>query len=117
MKNRIVYCLNLVWTSFAAFTFPICFGLIFMCLTGHSKGYDYDLGSEKSVSVLFGFILLLILPAAVLPSEIYVVKRTAAKGRKYTAALLALYIALAAVGIFVCYGGPSVFLKEVFNIG
>jgi hypothetical protein len=50
MKSKIIFCLNFLWASVIAFSFPLCFDLIHMNITGHSKGYDYDLGSEKDIS-------------------------------------------------------------------
>lgn len=67
MKSKIIYCINLLWTSFIAFSFPICFGWIFLDITGHSKGYSYDLDSEKDVSIMFGCIKLLIWLTLALP--------------------------------------------------
>ena len=68
MKDKIIYFLNLIWTSIIAFSFPICFELIFLDITGHSKGYSYDLGSEKDISTLLGCIELVIWSILALPS-------------------------------------------------
>lgn len=59
MKNKILYCINFIWTSFVAFSFPICFTWIYLDITGHSKGYGYDLGSEKDISIMVGCVELL----------------------------------------------------------
>ena len=37
MKSKVVFLLNFLWTSFIAFSFPVCFGWIFLDITGHSK--------------------------------------------------------------------------------
>jgi len=42
-----------------------------MFITGHSKGYAYDLGAEESVSVLFGMGMLGIWLIAVVPAMIW----------------------------------------------
>ncbi|MDE5834410.1 MAG: hypothetical protein K2H26_02700 [Ruminococcus sp.] len=42
-----------------------------MDITGHSKGYDYNLGDEKNISILLGFIELIIWLLLALPSNIY----------------------------------------------
>jgi len=115
MKNRIIYCLNFLWTSIIAFSFPICFGWIFLDITGHSKGYSYNLGSEKDVSILFGCIELLIWLALSLPSYIYIFRKTITKGKRNLYVIIALYIALALICIIVS-GGISAYLKAVFNI-
>ena len=116
MKAKILYWLNFLWSCFMAFTFPICFGLIYLNITGHAKGYSYDLGSEKDVSVLLGLIELIIWVAISLPSGIYVFSKTKKKGKKYLFLLIALYLLLAV--LCVCFmGGFAVYAKGVFNIG
>ncbi len=115
MKNKVLYALNLLWTSFIAFSFPICFGWIFLDITGHSKGYSYDLGSEKDVSILLGGIELLIWLALALPPNIYVFLKTMKKGKLYLLILIALYTALAIICILIT-GGWSEYSKGVFNI-
>lgn len=115
MKSKIIYCLNFLWTSFIAFSFPICFGFIFLDITGHSKGYGYDLGSEKDVSILIGCIELLIWLALAIPSNIYVFRKTMKKGKLYLLIPIVLYIALAIICVFIT-GGWSEYLKGVFNI-
>lgn len=116
MKSKIIYCMNLLWTSFIAFSFPICFGWIFLDITGHSKGYSYDLGSEKDVSIMFGCIELLIWLALVLPSNIYVFRKTLCRGKAYLLVLITLYIALAVICVMTIYGGWASYAKEVFNV-
>ena len=115
MKSKIIYCLNFLWTSFIAFSFPICVGWIFLDITGHSKGYSYNLDSEKDVSILLGCIELLILLALALPSNIYVFLKTMKKGKLYLLISIALYIALATICILIT-GGWSEYSKGVFNI-
>ncbi|MDE6798417.1 MAG: hypothetical protein K2J36_10485, partial [Ruminococcus sp.] len=70
MKNKILYGLNFLWCGIIAFTLPVCMGWIYMDITGHSKGYDYDLGDEKSISVLLGCAELLIWIILALPSYV-----------------------------------------------
>ena len=50
MKSKIIYCINFIWTSFVAFSFPICFGLIYLDITGHAKGYGYNLGQHRTIA-------------------------------------------------------------------
>ena len=76
MKNKILYCINFIWTSFVAFSFPICFAWIYLDITGHSKGYGYDLGSEKDISIMVGCVELLFWLALALPSNIYIFRKT-----------------------------------------
>lgn len=115
MKNKIASGILFLWAGFIAFTFPLCFGWIFLDITGHSKGYDYDLGSEKSISVIIGLVELAIWLAIALPSEIFAFRRAKKKGKVYIAALAVIFAVLAAVGI-IAMGGWSKYLKDVFNI-
>lgn len=116
MKGRIIYCINFVWAGVVAYTFPVCFGLIYLFLTGHSKGYDYDLGAEKDISVMLGFVGLLIWLALALPSNIYVFRRTLSKGKAYLLIPALLYAALAVAGMAVVFGGWAEYSKEIFNV-
>lgn len=51
MKNKISFIISYLWTSAMMFFAPICIGIIYMDITGHSKGYSYDLGTEKDISI------------------------------------------------------------------
>lgn len=115
MKSKIIYCLNFFWTSIIAFTFPICFGWIFLDITGHSKGYSYDLGSEKDVSIMLGCIELLIWLVLAVPSNIYIFLKTKKKGKQYLLIPIILYIILAVICIYLM-GGWTEYLEGVFNI-
>ena len=94
MKSKIIYCLNFLWSSIIAFSFPVCLGCIFMDITGHSKGYGYDLGSEKDVSIMLGCIDLLIWLALAIPSNIYVFKKIKEKGTYYVIIPIIIFIML-----------------------
>ncbi len=69
MKQKILFWLNFLWAELTAFTFPFCLAWIWMDITGHAKGYGYDLGSEKDISVMMGCIELLIWLALAVPSN------------------------------------------------
>lgn len=114
MKNKLIYCLNFLWASIIAFSFPVCFALIYLSVTGHSKGYDYDLGQERDISVMLGIFGLVIWLAAALPSNIYVFRKTREKSRLYLLIPAVIYIALAALCI-VLTGGWAEYSKGVFN--
>ncbi len=115
MKSRIIYCLNFLWTCGIAFSFPICFGWVFLDITGHSKGYSYNLGSEKDISIMFGFIELLIWIVLSLPSNLYVFQKTMKKGKLYLLIPIAIYVTLAIICICLT-GGWSAYFKGIFNI-
>ncbi len=115
MRNKIIYCLNFIWAGFVAFSFPFCFAWIFLDITGHAKGYSYDLGPEKDVSIMLGCIELLIWLVLAVPSNVYVFLKTAKKGKQYLLIPIMLYIVLAIICISQM-GGFSAYIKEVFNI-
>lgn len=115
MKNKVSNGILFLWTCFIAFSFPFCFGWIFLDITGHSKGYGYDLGSEESISVIFGVVELLIWLAIVLPSEKCIFRKAKNKGKVFVAAMAVIFFALAVVSVF-AMGGWSKYLKDVFNI-
>lgn len=79
MKNKILYGLNFLWCGVIAFTLPICMGWIYMDITGHSKGYSYDLGDEKDISILMGIVELIIWLLLAVPSNVYIFTKTRKK--------------------------------------
>ena len=116
MKSKIFYLINFVWSAFTTFFATFCFGWIFLDISGHSKGYSYDLGAEKDISVMLGCIELLVWLGLTLPSTVYVLRRTARRSKGLLLGHLALYGVMAAVGLFTIYGSWNVFSKEIFNV-
>lgn len=55
------------WIILMGFISPIWIGATYMDITGHGKGYGYDMGSEADIAVFFGFIMLMIWLIAVIP--------------------------------------------------
>lgn len=110
MKNKILFGLNFLWTSFMAFAMPVCIGWVYMDITGHSKGYDYNLGGEKDISIMLGFVELIILLALTVPSGVYLFRHVKRK----------IFPVIIFVGLFVLcvnlIGGWTEFGK-FFNIG
>ena len=102
VKNKVIFFLNLVLALVIAFSFPICFQWIYLDITGHSKGFDYDLGSEKSVSVMVGAIELIIWLLLAVPSNIYIFGRIKRKTHKF--ALAAVYVLLSVLCVFMIGG-------------
>lgn len=104
MRGKIIYAMNALWTGIMAFTFPICLAIIWMDITGHSKGYGYDLGPEKDISVMMGATELVIWLIAALPAGIYVFRRTARKSRLLACAAGAVCVMLSLVCILMIGG-------------
>lgn len=111
MKNKILYGLNFLWCGVITFTLPICIGWIYMDITGHSKGYSYDLGDEKSISVLLGCVELLIWIILAIPLCVRFFRKTDNKLKIISVLIFAGLFSLCINFI----GGWSEFLK-CFNI-
>lgn len=98
MKKKILFSLNFLWSELIAFTFPICLAWIWMDITGHAKGYDYDLGSEKDISVMMGGIELLIWLILAVPSNVILFLKLKEKHKLWSI----LTIILSAVLMLLC---------------
>lgn len=115
MENKVAYSLNFIWTCLVAYFFPLCFGMIFLNITGHAKGYSYDLSGEQTISFLVGYIQFLIWRVISMPSLAYVFLKTKEKGNLYLLIPLILYMALSV--LWICQnGGWSLYLEDVFNL-
>lgn len=110
MKSKVIYALIFLWSGFIAFSLPICFGWIYMDITGNSKGFDYDLGSEKDISIMMGVIELLIWLALAVPSNIYVFKKAKEKGSYYFLIPVMVFIVLFTLCVYFI-GGWGEFAK------
>ncbi|MBQ4522207.1 MAG: hypothetical protein IJA10_04570 [Lachnospiraceae bacterium] len=75
MMKKVKLVLAFLWESMIAFTAPFCIGLLYMDFTGHSKGYGYELGSERGLYVWFGFIELIIWILLSVPCGVYLFKQ------------------------------------------
>ena len=71
---------------------------------------------EKNVSIMLGYIELLIWLALALPSNIHVFRKILGKGKAYLLIPIILYIALAVIYIILTHGGWTSYANEVFNI-
>ena len=115
MKNKILFVVNYLWASIIAFTFPVCFGLIYLNVTGHAEGYDYDLGPEAQISMMIGCAELMIWCVLALPSNVYIFQKLAKKSKPFLILTIALFVALAAACLMIL-GGWAAYSKEVFNV-
>ena len=60
MKSKLQMFFCSVWFILLSIVSPICYGIIYMNITGHAKGYAYDLGPEKDISIMIGVVELII---------------------------------------------------------
>ena len=104
----------IIWFLFVSLSSPLWIGCIYMNITGHGKGYAYDMGSEADIAVFFGIVLLLLWLLAILPVAISLCK----KGY-YKKKLLAWLPFLTFAGLFVvgiCILGWNEFIR-LFGFG
>ncbi|GKX66186.1 hypothetical protein [Inconstantimicrobium mannanitabidum] len=65
--KKVKLAIAFLWQGIIAFISPLWIGLIYMDITGHGKGYDYDLGSEVDIYIVEGIIALILWSIAILP--------------------------------------------------
>ena len=114
MKEKIIFAINVLWSAIIAFSFPICLGIIYMNITGHSKGYGYDLGSEKSISIMLGFVEMIIWLIFAIPSNVYIIKKLAKKNKGLIFLYFVLFVIISGACIF-WLGGWNEYIK-VFGV-
>lgn len=84
-----------------------------MFITGHGKGYGYDLGSEANVSILMGSIGLLLWIVAIVPILILTCKRMRAIHKGLILIPIAIFVICFVAGVLSF--GVTEFLRS-FNI-
>ena len=114
MRKKILFAVCSVWSAFFAFISPIIVGFIYMQITGHGKGYDYDLGPERDISVAFGAFSLLIWLSLIVPPMLYIMLRAMNRNKILIIIPICLWILIFISGIFFI-GGFDQFLL-FFNI-
>ena len=103
MKARIQFIFLSVWTAVVMFSLPLCIGSIYMDITGNSKGYDYNLGSETNIWIMMGIIELIIWGVLAIPSTVTICKKITCINKKYLILMGALMIFFFVGGI--CFMG------------
>lgn len=98
LKSKICFILSYLWTSVMMFFAPICIGIIYMDITGHSKGYSYDLGPEKDISIGIGIFELIIWLALLIPPSISLFRKIHGK-KIFIVISLAWYVLLFITGV------------------
>ncbi len=72
MKVRWQLFICSVWCILLSIVSPVC---IYMDITGHAKGYAYDLGAEKDISIIIGAVELMIYLSLLTPTLLYLCRR------------------------------------------
>lgn len=98
-----------IWFIFVSLLSPLWIGSIYMNITGHGKGYAYDMGPEADIAVFSGVVLLLLWLLAILPMIILLCKKCYRKKKSLTWLPFLAFAGLFAVGI--CILGWNEFMK------
>lgn len=69
--KKIKLSIALIFHCLIASASPIIIGFIYMFITGHGKGYDYDLRSEADIYIMIGLVALLFWLAATIPITVW----------------------------------------------
>lgn len=112
--KKIQEAFSLIWFLFVSLASPLWIGGIYMNITGHGKGYAYDMGSEADIAVFSGVVLLLLWLLAILPVTISLCKKCRYKKKSLTWLPLLAFVALFAGGV--CILGWNEFIK-LFGYG
>lgn len=73
--KKVKWGIAMFWQMLMGFISPLWLGWMYMDITGHGKGYGYDLGSERDIWVLWGVIELVVWIIAVLPNTVWLSKQ------------------------------------------
>lgn len=73
--KRFRLVIGFIWLGIMGFLSPVWFGLIYMDITGHGKGFGYDMGSEAEVAVFFGVFELVVWLAVAAPVAVWLCRK------------------------------------------
>lgn len=90
-----------LWTILMGFISPIWIGSTYMDITGHGKGYGYDMGSEADIAVFFGLIMLMIWLVAVIPVIIWLCYKCYTFNKKFVLIPVIAFILCFIASVFV----------------
>lgn len=106
--------ISVIWFTLVSLFSPIWIGIIYMCFTGHGKGYGYELGDEADIYVFLGVIELGIWILAILPVTISLCKKCYAKKKSFVWLPFLAFAGFFVLGI--CIIGWNEFI-EAFGYG
>lgn len=108
------FVLSCIWECIMSITAPVCIGFIFMNITGHGKGYDYDLRAEKDINIFLGVVMLAIWLGLLVPNSIFLFQRLKSFGWRYVLIGFMVLVIFFIAGILVTGGFPS--FLAYFNV-
>lgn len=106
--GRVKTAVSVVWLLLIGLLSPLWVGCIYMNITGHGKGYAYDMGAEADIAVLMGVVLLLLWLLAALPVTISLCRKGYCKKRSFVWLPLLAFASFFAVGV--CLIGWDAFI-------
>lgn len=112
--KKVKTVISIIWFLLVSLSSPLWIGCIYMNITGHGKGYAYDMGSEADIAVFFGIVLLLLWLSAILPVTISLCKKCCHKKKSLAWMPFLGFAGLFAVGI--CILGWNEFIR-LFGYG
>lgn len=99
--KKIKTAISILWFLFVSLSSPLWIGCIYMNITGHGKGYAYDMHSEADIAIFFGIILLLLWLLALLPVTISLCKKSRRKEKSFLGLPLLAFAGLFVAGIYI----------------
>lgn len=99
--KKVKWGIAMLWQMFMGFISPLWLGWMLMDITGHGKGYGYDLGSERDIWVLCGVMELVIWLIAVIPNTIWLSKQFSQVKKLF---------AVIPIGLFALFSGILILL-------
>lgn len=112
--KKIKNIISVIWFLCISIISPFWVGCIYMNITGHGKGYGYDMGSEADIAVFLGFILLVLWLCAILPVAISLCRKCYKKKKLFVWIPFLVFVILFVIGI--CLLGWEEFVK-LFGYG
>lgn len=97
--KRIKIIIATLWLVVIALISPIWIGIMYMDITGHGKGYDYNLGSEIDISIMLGIFELVVWLVATIPVTIWLCRKFYAIRKALFVVPLVLFILLFGSGV------------------
>lgn len=99
-----------IWITIISLISPIWIGGIYMNITGHGKGYGYDMGSESDIAVFFGNLLLIIWIVALITPLILLCKTLRQRRKTF------ILIPIIGFAVFFCIGVFALGLGEFIKL-
>ncbi len=112
--EKVKTAILIIWFLLVSISSPLWVGCIYMNITGHGKGYMYDMGSEADIAVLFGVVGLLLWLLAILPVTFSLCKKCFQKKKSFVWLPFLAFAGLFLLGI--CILGWHDFIK-LFGYG